>query len=790
MLLSNILDVTPSIPPNGIGGSVVRHSRGPRAANGSGGRGQISMKPTAKRVSSFQGGTLKTRFIPILATVMAGSNQSPTPSGAFNATPSLRSEAPQDFQTLWNLQVSPMDQMEQNELQVEQSKVEPRPVVTGVVQRDLKPTRNGTVQIFVSTLIHTLGCRDCSDQGCQKMRLVLGHFLTCQKTGASSPCLLCAQLIDIEYPPPCDHPIYCLGGENSLLHVVQMAKLYKDSKTFVDMPTRYDQAQVLHTFDQMMADSNNQPSNKVIQAFVDANFSPEGTEFEEWAPNDWYENPAFLLSIKDPRYKNMAKDVHKRWKDLGRKIRSSLRESSSTSLIFLEEPFIVPGGRFREMYYWDTYWTILGLIQSGMTETIKGMLVNFSELIQKLGHIPNGNRIYYNRRSQPPLYIAMVDEYHKATGDDTFVRTLMEQMDREFQFWINNRTELIEHGGEEYRMALYNVEVDGPRPESYREDFNDAQKLESPEDQLEFYMNMKSGAESGWDYSTRWFVSEDGGESQELIDIATRHIVPVDLNSYLCRSSRILSDLFKRFGNDLKATEYQDHFKAFRDAIEHVLWNEEEGSWFDFDLMNMKQRKQFYPSNIGPLWANCYPQLRQANKIDKFLTYLKSSGALNYAGGVPTSLVRSGQQWDYSNAWPPLQELIVTGLENTGNKEASDLALELVRRWVKNIFVSYQQSNFSMFEKYDVDQIGLPGGGGEYDVQEGFGWTNGVLLDFVQKYGDKISSDDEIIVNSAPIHNGILSVIPCMVLITHALFNLSEDSIPEQPSMSGSCTLA
>lgn len=131
----------------------------------------------------------------------------------------------------------------------------------------------------------------------------------------------------------------------------------------------------------------------------------------------------------------MANDIHGRWKDLGRKIRSNLKDSTQTSLIYLEKPFVVPGGRFREMYYWDTYWTVLGLIQSEMPETTKGiktvnsiilrepdfkfgldvlgMLENFAHLIRILGHIPNGNRIYYNRRSQPPLFISMVDEYHK-----------------------------------------------------------------------------------------------------------------------------------------------------------------------------------------------------------------------------------------------------------------------------------------------------------------------------------------------------------------------------------------
>ena len=192
-----------------------------------------------------------------------------------------------------------------------------------------------------------------------------------------------------------------------------------------------------------------------------------------------------------------------------------------------------------------------------MDETVKGMLENFAELIAKLGHIPNGNRIYYNRRSkihfdkyfyqidfvctymywlaQPPLFITMVHLYYEATKDDAFLRENIEYLDKEFKYWMANRTTSVQSpNGKTHTLARYNVEVDDPRPESYREDFNDAQHFSTQDDKSEFYQNMKSGAESGWDYSTKWFFkAEDGTESMELHDIQTRHIIPVELNSYL-----------------------------------------------------------------------------------------------------------------------------------------------------------------------------------------------------------------------------------------------------------------
>ena len=122
-------------------------------------------------------------------------------------------------------------------------------------------------------------------------------------------------------------------------------------------------------------------------------------------------------------------------------------------MIFLDKPFIVPGGRFRECYYWDSYWTILGLLKSEMNQTvtgekgvsfcrlfytsfpIEGMLENFSYLVSTIGFIPNGNRIYYNKRSQPPLFISMVDAYYKATKNNYFVESNLQMMETEFNFW-------------------------------------------------------------------------------------------------------------------------------------------------------------------------------------------------------------------------------------------------------------------------------------------------------------------------------------------------------------------
>ena len=346
-------------------------------------------------------------------------------------------------------------------------------------------------------------------------------------------------------PPPCDSKVYCLSGENSLLHVVQMARLYKDSKTFVDKPIKTSEEEVLANFAELMQTTFNSPSKEQVAQFVQDNFDPEGSEFEEWTPSDWKQDIALFDHIQDEKYLDFAKDLHTRWQDLGRQIDPKVKENPSKySLHYIDKPFVVPGGRFREMYYWDSYWTIQGLIVSEMFDTVKGMLENFSQLIREVGHIPNGNRIYFYRRTQPPFYISMVDAYFEATDDEEFLQENIQYLDKEFQYWMENRTMDLEVNGKTHKLARYNVQVDDPRPESYYEDFNEAQKLPSKEAQQEFYQNMKSGAESGWDYSTRWFFKADGSPSEDLLDIQTRHIIPVDLNSYLCKNAKLLSKFY------------------------------------------------------------------------------------------------------------------------------------------------------------------------------------------------------------------------------------------------------
>ncbi|XP_040580504.1 trehalase isoform X2 [Lepeophtheirus salmonis] len=539
---------------------------------------------------------------------------------------------------------------------------------------------------------------------------------------------------------PCQHPIFCVGGPNSMLDVVNKAQVYNDSKTFVDKPLRFDIDVVLEGFHALMKKTSNDPNREELKSFLDDNFEEVNNELIDWAPPDWNENPEFLSKISDPILIAFGKDLNSRWKSLGRKIKNSVKENEDRHTeIYMEHPFIVPGGRFREMYYWDSYWTILGLLVSNMPDTVKGMLENFVGLVQKYGHIPNGNRIYYINRSQPPLFISMVDIYYKATSDNTFLEENIKVLEEEFQFWLENRSVEVEKDDEKYTLFRYNVNVGTPRPESYLPDLNESYHFGTEADKEEFYRNMRSGAESGWDYSSKWFIKGTSNVGV-LADTKTTQIIPVELNSFLCKNARLLGDFYGILGNEEKEKEYRKKEKSIRSAIESVLWNEEEGIWFDYDLHNGIPRKFFYPSNVAPLWAECFTDTRTRNRIRSVMNYLRNAPAMKYLGGVPTSMLKSGQQWDLSNAWPPLQEIVITALENANDPDAKDMAFNLAQRWTNNNWLTYNNSKKVMFEKFDVEKVGLPGRGGEYKVVEGFGWTNGVMLHLLDIYGDKLKN--------------------------------------------------
>ncbi|XP_032361857.1 trehalase [Etheostoma spectabile] len=535
-------------------------------------------------------------------------------------------------------------------------------------------------------------------------------------------------------PPPCDSEIYCTGP---ILHQVQKAKLFDDDKYFVDMKLRETPDVVLSAFRNLSSaspDSTVPPSK--LQEFISTYFEKPGTEFEPWTPPDWHDKPKFLGGIADGELRTWAEKIHHLWKSLGRKMVSGVKDHPELySQIYSPHPVVVPGGRFRELYYWDSYWVINGLLLSEMTDTAHGMIQNFLDLVNRYGFIPNGGRIYYERRSQPPFLTAMVESYYQATKDKEFLRAALPSLEQEYRFWMQNRSVAVEVNGTEHVLNRYHVQVGLPRPESYTDDLELAEGL-TDDRKEQLWMDLKAGAESGWDFTSRWYMDGDGHKNGTLRETRTSQILPADLNALLCLNEKTLAS-FHRILGDLDAAALYEQTAARRlEAIESVLWDAERGSWFDYNLVTDSKHFEFYPSNLAPVWAQCYSRPEMAEKA---VQYLKGSGALQFPNGVPTSLGDSGQQWDYPNAWPPLQHMLIHGLSKLPSEDARELAFDLAQRWIKTNWLAYMKYE-AMFEKYDVNGDGKPGGGGEYQVQLGFGWTNGVALQLLDQYGPRLVS--------------------------------------------------
>ena len=434
--------------------------------------------------------------------------------------------------------------------------------------------------------------------------------------------------------PACNSEIFCRGD---LLHTVQMARIFNDSKTFVDMRLQSDEADVLQAF-KALGPSANISKEQVIK-FVNENFHLVGHDLQQWTPLDWRENPAFIDHIKDKNLKTFASKLNELWKKLGRKITDEARMyPARSSLILVANPFVVPGGRFREYYYWDSYWVVNGLLVCGMKDTVKGMIDNFIQLVNTFGFVPNGGRIYYTNRSQPPFLIPIVSLYLNKTGDVDYVKSILNALEKEYTFWRKNRTVEVELSSGKYKLSIYAANMNTPRPESYYEDIHTAQEV--PEDaRSTLFQDIASAAESGWDFSTRWFNHTDYKRGS-LSSTRTRQIIPTDLNSILYACENLLEKFFRMTGNTAKADEYKSFSEARAAAIEAVLWDEK-GLWLDYDRQLKKRRGDFYASSVVPLWAGVIRGNITREMI--VLRTLKRLRVLDYPGGLPTSLFSSGQ---------------------------------------------------------------------------------------------------------------------------------------------------
>jgi alpha,alpha-trehalase len=345
------------------------------------------------------------------------------------------------------------------------------------------------------------------------------------------------------------------------------------------------------------------------------------------------------------------------------------------------------------------------------------MVDNFGYLIDSLGFVPNGNKNYYLSRSQPPFFSLMLNVL--AEEDPSALVRYLPAMQKEYEFWMDGETELEKPGDAvEHVVMLSNGGIVNrywdsdprPRPESYKEDVH--VQVTSKREAEDLYRNLRSACESGWDFSTRWFEEGKGIES-----IRTTEIIPVDLNCLLYHHEQMLAKAYSATDQN-KAAYYRDRADKRRRAILTFMWDPEQNYFFDYHFPSNQRSHALTLAGVFPLYVNMVqPEIAQA-----VATRLQDDFLM--PGGLRTTLVQSGQQWDAPNGWAPLQWMAYGGLRNYG---LNSLADAIKNRWL-SINTKVYFATGKMMEKYNVADTTLIAGGGEYPNQDGFGWTNGVFL--------------------------------------------------------------
>ncbi len=488
--------------------------------------------------------------------------------------------------------------------------------------------------------------------------------------------------------------------DSELFKEVQMSGLFVDSKTFADAIPRIAFSEILQQY--QSEKQNNSAFN--LHYFVEQFF--DITEHQE---------------IRVANTKVCIDDhIELLWQEL----KKSADAEISGTLLPLKNAYIVPGGRFREIYYWDSYFTALGLVESGHIALAESMLNNFLDLQSRYGCIPNGNRSYYLSRSQPPILGLMVElllPFQK--NKQEFIKANIAGIETEYNFWMKGKELLSQEYSEHNRVVKmpdgsflnrYWDDNPTPRPESYREDIELLQQSK-PEDSTSFYRNIRAACESGWDFSSRWLADD-----HSLASIRTTRILPIDLNCLLYKQEKILAQYYEMLGDKETSLVYARYAVMRKSAIQGYMWSEHNGFYMDYDIDKQAYSPVKSLAGILPLFVEL-ADIKQAEQVSQVIQkkFLKQ-------GGLITTMIDSSQQWDSPNGWAPLHWFVVQGLLNYQQKP---LAITVQQRWLNTVEGHFQQTG-KIMEKYNVCQQSQEAKGGEYDVQEGFGWTNGVYLAF------------------------------------------------------------
>lgn len=481
-----------------------------------------------------------------------------------------------------------------------------------------------------------------------------------------------------------------------LFTAVQMESVFPDGKTFVDCVPKSSPAQIVEAF---QAGQNNSDFN--LNQFVQENFE---------LPVDYASN------FKADTSRSLEAHINTLWDYL---TRTPDNQQKGGTLIALPHPYIVPGGRFGEIYYWDSYFTMLGLERSGRVDLVQSMVDNFAFLIDSIGFIPNGNRSYFLSRSQPPFFALMVELLASSKGESVITRYLP-QLEKEYQFWMEGGNDLQKAGSAFKRVVkldestLLNRYWDNqaePRAEMYKDDEETIEKSARPREEI--FRNLRAACESGWDFSSRWLA-----DGQNLESIITTELIPVDLNCLLYQLEKTLAKGYQLQKITDKSAFYKDQAQKRKAGIVKYCWDTNQVFYTDYNFVANTSSPRLSLAGMYPFFLNVADQEHSAPAFETLKnTFVKP-------GGVVSTAANTGQQWDAPNGWAPLQWVTIQGLKNYGE---TGLAQEITDDWIQLNRKVYKHTG-KLVEKYNVEDLSLDAGGGEYPLQDGFGWTNGVLL--------------------------------------------------------------
>lgn len=479
-----------------------------------------------------------------------------------------------------------------------------------------------------------------------------------------------------------------------LFHDVQKSGIYGDGKAFVDLIPRKRMEQI---------------QKEYLLVRNDPNFN-----LREFLSLHFYKYSAYDTQFKPSPDATPEQHISDLWQHLERKNRRD-----RGSLLALPNPYIVPGGRFEEQFYWDSYFIMLGLAADDRWDMIEGMIKNAAYMIRKFGFVPTANRTYFLSRSQPPLFSHMIRLLAEHKGKH-ILGAYLPYLVAEYNFWMKGKGKLAKA---EFRAMgrvaempnglLLNRYYDNkktPRPESLLQDSTTAQQAVGRQAER-LFLHLRAAAESGWDFSSRWFL-----DPQDIRTTHTADIIPVDLNSLLYHLEKTIAEAYRLRKNPIAARKFDVLAQRRSRAIIAYCWSEEEQFFVDYNFHKGAAMGMISLAAIFPLFVNI------ATKEQAAAVALRLGKDFLKEGGLIATPVTNGQQWDAPNGWAPLHWVAIQALRNYGYDELAEI---IRRRWIATN-LSVFRSDHKFVEKYNVVSS-TKGGGGEYPLQDGFGWTNGVL---------------------------------------------------------------